>query len=198
MIAHEHHPLLQQTPCRVCHHQQWTVEEPVWTPDETASQLMRVPEVKLRAPNERVVEVWVARVQPYPFVGNPPPLPLPPRPSEPAEPGFPSIWKFADFDGTRSRHLNWTNGPDGAVWWHDKREQARSSLSALSNDGFRTEEAVGIFSQADLCIYMTKAKGLSPGQVGFQILEQENIVKCLRKPASRKCSRCSTTKPSEF
>eukprot|EP00435_Cladocopium_sp_Y103_P035990 s2457_g9.t1 len=66
----------------------------------------------------------------------------------------------------------WINGPDGAVWWHDKRS-GKSSLSALSNDGFRTDEAVGMFSHADHCIYLTKAK-TSPGQVDFKSLNKKH------------------------
>jgi len=111
------------------------------------------------------------RVQPYPFVGNPPPLPLPPRPPDGSTSSFLEI---ADFDGTRTRHDNWTNGPDGAVWWRDQRS-GRSSMSPLSNDGFRTEDAVGCYSCADRCVYITKAK-MSPGQVDFKSLNEKHRV----------------------
>ena len=114
-----------------------------------------------------------ARASPYPFSGNPPPLPPPPRSDGGDVNQAPStFFEVADFDNTRSRHVNWTNGADGAVWWKDKRT-GRSSMSALSNVGFHLDEAVGMFSFADACIYLTKAK-TSPGQIVFTDLKPKH------------------------
>ena len=46
-------------------------------------------------------------------------------------------------------------------------------MTPLSNDGFRTEDAVGMYSNADKCVYLTKAK-TSPGQVDFKSLNAKH------------------------
>ena len=95
---------------------------------------------------------------PYPFSSTIPSLPPPPSTSS-------SYLEVVSFDESRTRHCQWTNGSDGALWWWDRRLE-KSGITPLGPSEFLATEAEGSYSFADRAMYITKAKP-SPGQVEY-------------------------------
>ena len=107
-----------------------------------------------------------SRTAPYPFHHQPPSLPAPPsRQSS-------SFFEVVSFEGERKRHVLWTRGADGAMWWRDHR-RGQDGMTPLGPQTFAIQDAGGSYSFSDHCIYLTKAK-LAPGQVNYPDLSAEH------------------------